>query len=174
MSETILLCPRPLARYGGRFVLLPLLPLKPPLKPLPAEIWARIFFLALPADVSQRSHRKATTTSGPSWCVSLMLVCKSFCVSSALRVYQPHMSLGGDVDHASDACDAFSPFDSLPQTGTNIRLTGGGLSAFVFKREALYHQRPRQVYFATPHCRPAMGLHSQNTILHSGKMGPDF
>ncbi|KAF8140483.1 hypothetical protein EV363DRAFT_1426886 [Boletus edulis] len=65
MSETILLCPRPLARYGGRFVLLPLLPERLPLKPLPAEIWSRIFTLALSADVL-------------SWCVSLMLVCKSF------------------------------------------------------------------------------------------------
>ncbi|KAG9314160.1 hypothetical protein JVU11DRAFT_4946 [Chiua virens] len=59
MSETILLCPRPLARYGGRFVLLPLLPQQPPLKPLPAEIWSKIFSLALSADASQRGHRQA-------------------------------------------------------------------------------------------------------------------
>ncbi|KAH0838117.1 hypothetical protein J3R83DRAFT_6363 [Lanmaoa asiatica] len=77
MSETILLCPRPLARYGGRFVLLPLLPQQPPMKPLPVEIWSSIFSLAFSADASQRSHRKPTM-GGLSWCVSLMLVCKSF------------------------------------------------------------------------------------------------
>ncbi|KAF9245894.1 hypothetical protein BU15DRAFT_85554 [Melanogaster broomeanus] len=49
MSETILLCPRPLARYAGRFLLLPLLPHQPSLKPLPVEIWSKIFSIALSA-----------------------------------------------------------------------------------------------------------------------------
>lgn len=84
MSETILLCPRPLARYGGRFVLLPLLPHRPPLKPLPAEIWSHIFSLALSVDASQRSHRRPTT-GGLVWCVSLMLVCKSFRVRPSVN-----------------------------------------------------------------------------------------
>ncbi|KIJ21981.1 hypothetical protein PAXINDRAFT_95433 [Paxillus involutus ATCC 200175] len=73
MSETILLCPRPLARYAGRFLLLPLLPHQPPLKPLPAEIWSNIFSLALSADTSGEP-----CTNVFSWCVSLMLVCKYF------------------------------------------------------------------------------------------------
>lgn len=95
MSETILLCPRPLARYGGRFVLLPLLPQQPHLRPLPVEIWSRIFTLALSADASQRSHHKPTT-SGLLWCVSLMLVCKFFRVSpvNRFRLHQPTVCVG--------------------------------------------------------------------------------
>ncbi|KAI1793976.1 hypothetical protein LXA43DRAFT_185371 [Ganoderma leucocontextum] len=42
LSETIWLCPRPLARCPGRFPLIPLLPEKPAPKPLPCDIWNRI------------------------------------------------------------------------------------------------------------------------------------
>ncbi|KAF9229028.1 hypothetical protein BS17DRAFT_770929 [Gyrodon lividus] len=73
MSETILLFPRPLARYAGRLLLLPLLPHQSPSKPLPAEIWSIIFSLALSTDASEGPY-----TNRLSWCVSLMLVCKCF------------------------------------------------------------------------------------------------
>lgn len=42
LSETIWLCPRPLARIPGRFPLIPLLPEKPAPKSLPADIWNRV------------------------------------------------------------------------------------------------------------------------------------
>lgn len=41
-TESILLQPRPLAQVSGRLLLLPLLPHRPVLKPLPAEIWWKI------------------------------------------------------------------------------------------------------------------------------------
>ncbi|KIJ65066.1 hypothetical protein HYDPIDRAFT_89048 [Hydnomerulius pinastri MD-312] len=71
MSETILLCPRPLARYAGRFLLLPLLPHQPPLKPLPSEIWTNIFSLAVFATASEAPQRKSA--DGARMCFSLML-----------------------------------------------------------------------------------------------------
>ncbi|KAH9858234.1 hypothetical protein C2E23DRAFT_769862 [Lenzites betulinus] len=40
--QPVWLKPRPLARTPSSFLLLPLLPSKPPLKPLPSEIWAQI------------------------------------------------------------------------------------------------------------------------------------
>ncbi len=42
LSETIWLCPRPLARIPGRFPLIPLLPEKSAPKSLPSDIWSRI------------------------------------------------------------------------------------------------------------------------------------
>lgn len=41
-TESILLQPRPFAQVSGRLLLLPLLPHKCPLKPLPSEIWWKI------------------------------------------------------------------------------------------------------------------------------------
>ena len=41
-TESILLNPRPYAQVSGRLLLLPLLPHKPALKPLPSEIWWKI------------------------------------------------------------------------------------------------------------------------------------
>ncbi|KAH7886012.1 hypothetical protein F5I97DRAFT_1189094 [Phlebopus sp. FC_14] len=76
MSETILLCPRPLARYAGRFLLLPLLPHQPQLKPLPSELWARIFALVLAAGVPASSQRGPVGRA--EVCLSLTMVCKSF------------------------------------------------------------------------------------------------
>ncbi|KZT02512.1 uncharacterized protein LAESUDRAFT_706306 [Laetiporus sulphureus 93-53] len=41
-ASTILLSPRPLARTAGKFLLLPLLPHRPVMKPLPPEVWSKI------------------------------------------------------------------------------------------------------------------------------------
>ena len=77
-TDTILLQPRPYARVPGRLLLLPLLPLKKPVKPLPAELWHQIFALAL---LDDESHILAR---------SLLIVCNAFKVSlhmHALGVY---------------------------------------------------------------------------------------
>lgn len=42
-NGVVYLVPRPLAREVASFVLLPLLPMKPPLRPLPAELWVHVF-----------------------------------------------------------------------------------------------------------------------------------
>ncbi|KAF8689779.1 hypothetical protein AX14_003163 [Amanita brunnescens Koide BX004] len=65
-TDTILLQPRPYARVPGRLLLLPLLPLKKPVKPLPAELWHQIFALAL---LDDESHILAR---------SLLIVCNAF------------------------------------------------------------------------------------------------
>ncbi|KAG1839219.1 hypothetical protein DFJ58DRAFT_908071 [Suillus subalutaceus] len=77
MCEAVLLYPRPLARYPGRLLLLPLLPHRPPLKPLPSEIWSRIFVQALFEDDKDAQSHNAHSNLRHS-CLSLMLVCKGF------------------------------------------------------------------------------------------------
>ena len=46
----VLLSPRPLAAVPAAFLLVPLLPIKRPLKPLPAEVWAKIIRMAIEAE----------------------------------------------------------------------------------------------------------------------------
>ncbi|KAG1757829.1 hypothetical protein EDB19DRAFT_68241 [Suillus lakei] len=77
MCAAVLLYPRPLARYPGRLLLLPLLPHRPPLKPLPSEIWSRIFVQALFEDGQDVQSHNAHDNLRRS-CLSLMLVCKGF------------------------------------------------------------------------------------------------
>ncbi|KAG2159604.1 uncharacterized protein EDB93DRAFT_1111104 [Suillus bovinus] len=77
MSETVLLYPRPLARYPGSLLLLPLLPHRPPLKPLPSEIWSSIFVQALFEGGQDAQSHNAHNNIRRS-CLSLMLVCKGF------------------------------------------------------------------------------------------------
>lgn len=43
VPQTVWLCPRPLARCPSRFPLIPLLPHQPACKPLPSEVWSRVF-----------------------------------------------------------------------------------------------------------------------------------
>lgn len=64
-SQTILLRPRPLAKFSGAFLLLPLLPHPKPLRPLPAELWSKIFAYALACEEAK-------------WSWSLLRVCKGF------------------------------------------------------------------------------------------------
>jgi len=70
-TDTVLLRPRPYAKYAGVLLLVPLLPQQKPLKPLPAEIWADIFAYVL------ASGRNEGLSS--SWW--LAEVCKTFHVS---------------------------------------------------------------------------------------------
>ncbi|EIN04268.1 hypothetical protein PUNSTDRAFT_55592 [Punctularia strigosozonata HHB-11173 SS5] len=49
-QPSVLLCPRPLARYAGQLLLVSLLPPRPPLKHLPGEIWSKIFQFVLWGD----------------------------------------------------------------------------------------------------------------------------
>ncbi|KXN88936.1 hypothetical protein AN958_06807 [Leucoagaricus sp. SymC.cos] len=65
--DTILLQPRPYAQRPGRLLLLPLLPLRTPLRPLPVEIWGDIFALAVAG-----GGEGAT-----SWAFSYLTICKS-------------------------------------------------------------------------------------------------
>lgn len=88
MYETVLLYPRPLARSSGRLLLLPLLPHRPPLKPLPSEIWSNIFIQVLFGDNQDpQSHTEHYNVLRS--CSSLMLVCKGFKASSLVfkRLY---------------------------------------------------------------------------------------
>lgn len=66
-SETIFLQPRPYAQQSGRLLLLPLLPFRKPLNPLPAEIWSEIFACAVAA-----GGYEATTCA-----FSFLTICKS-------------------------------------------------------------------------------------------------
>ncbi|KAF8641190.1 hypothetical protein AX17_000825 [Amanita inopinata Kibby_2008] len=65
-AGNILLQPRPYAQISGKLLLLPLLPLKKPSKPLPAEIWYQIFAYALVGDENGTLAQ------------SLLTVCKAF------------------------------------------------------------------------------------------------
>ncbi|KAJ3575245.1 hypothetical protein NP233_g1233 [Leucocoprinus birnbaumii] len=67
-SETIFLQPRLYAQRPGKFLLLPLLPFRKPLKALPTEIWADIFAFAVAG-----GGREATR-----WAFSFLTICKSF------------------------------------------------------------------------------------------------
>lgn len=64
--DVILLQPRPYARVSGKLLLLPLLPLRKPVKPLPAELWHQIFALAVLDDEGSILAR------------SLLIVCHAF------------------------------------------------------------------------------------------------
>ncbi|KAH7923899.1 hypothetical protein BV22DRAFT_550846 [Leucogyrophana mollusca] len=86
MSTEIILCPRPFARYSGRLLLLPLLPHRPRLKPLPAEVWSKIFAQVLTADISLSS-----TQTFRSW-PSLLLVCKCF-KEVAMPLFYSHVQI---------------------------------------------------------------------------------
>lgn len=70
-TDTVLLRPRPYARYAGVLLLVPLLPQQKPLKALPAEVWAKIFAYVLASGSNE----------GVSWW--LAEVCKPFHVSEA-------------------------------------------------------------------------------------------
>ncbi|KAF9469673.1 hypothetical protein BDZ94DRAFT_1151715 [Collybia nuda] len=66
-SQSILLRPRPYAQFSGTLLLLPLLPHRKPVKPLPSEIWTAIFAYALQHDGEE-----------PSLAAPLLRVCKAF------------------------------------------------------------------------------------------------
>jgi hypothetical protein len=77
-TGSVLLCPRPYARYSGRLLLLPLLPPKPSLRSLPTEVWSNIF--ANVVKDTDRSLVNVIGEYGKSSGLSLLLVCKHFTV----------------------------------------------------------------------------------------------
>lgn len=69
-TDRILLRPRPYARSAGALMLLPLLPTKTPVRPLPVEIWTRIFAYVLKGDPDNVFNFESRLV--------LLLVCKTF------------------------------------------------------------------------------------------------
>jgi hypothetical protein len=69
LDPIIILQPRPLARTPAQLVLVPLLPLQPPGKHIPAELWNEILVHALFDGRNVELH---------PWRLSLLLVCKTF------------------------------------------------------------------------------------------------
>jgi hypothetical protein len=67
-----------LAQYSGALLLLPLLPQRRPLKPLPSEVWTKIFRYTLHPNSSRPTSR-----------TSLLTICKVFTVRVA-----PNFSAG--------------------------------------------------------------------------------
>jgi|SRR5882762_4468159 len=85
--ESVLLQPRPYAQVSGRLLLLPLLPQKPALKPLPSEIWWKIIGEVLDCggeDFWRGSGMPNSTR------LSLLTVCKSLKVCSRNFAFFPH------------------------------------------------------------------------------------
>lgn len=86
MSSKIILQPRPFAQVSGRLLLLPLLPHKRPLKPLPSEIWWKIAGEVLGTTGTDNEQANTTPNSAR---LALLTVCKglnvritmSFCCS---------------------------------------------------------------------------------------------
>ena len=77
--SAIWLYPRPLARCPSRFPLVPLLPQRPACKPLPSEVWSRIF------EYLYALYEATTTPSGQivaNLKLSLLLISKDLNVSS--------------------------------------------------------------------------------------------
>jgi hypothetical protein len=80
-TSTIFLQPRPLARYPGSFVLLPLLPRPRTVKPLPAEVWSKVLSYVIDEEDGRIGipvpERRARWRE--RW--RLLLVCKPWVVS---------------------------------------------------------------------------------------------
>ncbi|EPQ61406.1 hypothetical protein GLOTRDRAFT_17633, partial [Gloeophyllum trabeum ATCC 11539] len=87
--ETVLLRPRPFEERSGRFVLLPLLPRRPPPKQLPVEVWERIIEELLHDEanwtLSRWKERRARRRD-------ILLVCKTI-NSIALPVFYSHIRI---------------------------------------------------------------------------------
>ena len=90
-TDRVLLRPRPYERYGGYLILLPLLPKRAPLPPLPAEIWGKILALAMEdgpgssKDWVLRSPPQTQENSDTStWKWGLVLICKNLKVRNLI------------------------------------------------------------------------------------------
>ena len=88
-KEDIVLCPRPYARHAGHLLIVPLLPRKAPLRPLPFEIWSKILMMAFAAEDKDEDRRAICLKtkkefSDPRW--KLVFVSKMFKVSSFLSL----------------------------------------------------------------------------------------
>lgn len=79
VDPPVFLQPRPLALYPGSFVLLPLLPKRPALKPLPAELWSKVFTFVFMGEQGRKvdaTERRRVMRS--NW--KIMFVCKRWMV----------------------------------------------------------------------------------------------
>jgi hypothetical protein len=81
-TESILLQPRPYAQVSGRLLLLPLLPTRPALKPLPSEIWWKIIGEVL--DCGGQNTRRGYGVPNRAR-LALLTVCKCLKVRSISR-----------------------------------------------------------------------------------------
>ncbi|KAI0320303.1 hypothetical protein OF83DRAFT_1214572 [Amylostereum chailletii] len=78
-TRTILLRPRPLARNPGSFTLLPLLPLRPPPKVLPSEIWSHVLsFVVQDDDVELERLEVEDRRRVLRWRWKMLFVCKTW------------------------------------------------------------------------------------------------
>ena len=81
-TSAIFLRPRPLARFSGSFILLPLLPHPRPLKPLPPEVWSKILSYVIDdGEDSRMSVPERRVFFRDKW--RLLFVCKFWVVSIA-------------------------------------------------------------------------------------------
>ncbi|KAJ3534919.1 hypothetical protein NM688_g7056 [Phlebia brevispora] len=86
----VFLRPRPFAKCSGRLVLLPLLPYKTPPKPLPSEVWTKVFGYLfdeyrVTSDCQNKSGLVASRTS-------LLLICKNL-TDIALPIFYEHVHI---------------------------------------------------------------------------------
>ena len=89
----VFLHPRPFAKSSGRLVLLPLLPHKPPTKPLPSEVWTRVFgYLYDGYKVTEGCPNRAGLIAARE---SLLHICKNLTVRPAHCKYR---SRGYDLE----------------------------------------------------------------------------
>lgn len=77
-GAVVFLQPRPFAKCSGKFVLLPLLPHKPRAKPLPSEVWTRVFgYLYDEYEVTAGCQNRAGLITSRE---SLLHICKNLTV----------------------------------------------------------------------------------------------
>lgn len=79
VDPPVFLQPRPLALYPGSFVLLPLLPKRPALKPLPAELWSKVFTFVFMGEQGRKvDATERRRVMRLNW--KIMFVCKRWMV----------------------------------------------------------------------------------------------
>lgn len=79
IDPPVFLKPRPLALYPGSFALLPLLPKRPALKPLPSELWSKVFtFVFMGEQVRKVDATERRRVTRSNW--TILFVCKRWMV----------------------------------------------------------------------------------------------
>lgn len=148
-TALILLRPRSLAKGAGSFFLLPLLPTRPLVKPLPAEIWTRILehvFEGFEADESLLGCRERSKQG-----LQLLLISKELkvCMRDDNRIIGvSFIHICGSIEYC-----------------TTVILC------------AHIHSLPRSLEWfrcSTPFCRADVGFYSPHPLFHSWTLGPDY
>lgn len=75
-DHAVLLRPRPFAKSSGRLILLPLLPQRPTIKPLPTEVWTRILGHVI-ADYDLQKDQHPSGSNAATLKRDILLVCKT-------------------------------------------------------------------------------------------------